>query len=508
MMSVIAAIASSVQRNPAKVAIACNRQSWTYAEFNRLTDNIGRNILAAGGEPGDRVALHLQNGPELAMGYIGCLKAGCILVPINTRLKGREIDYMLRHSGSAFYVGQPDLYDEIVDTCPALSELHGCYLTEEATGGISSFADLLKTPSRNGGPSAITQHHLASILYTSGTTALPKGVVHTLESLGQTAVAMRHMNLDEDQVVLIMSSMAHMVGFAMLFLAALQNGATTVITRPFDFQSSLDSIAEWKCTYLLGLPVMLKLLLDAKCSAPRDVSSCRHCYCGGDSVTPALQEAFQQSFPPVCEVYGATEIAPMSWNQPGDIRVGSIGRPGGGVELRLADSCGVDIAPGQVGEVQVRGPHLMKGYWQNADATSAAFDRGWFRTGDLGRQDADGYFWFAGRKKEIIVRGGSNISPQEVEAVLHEHPCVAEAGVVGCPDPVWGETVVAHVVLQIGQRLDAAELIAFARERLAEYKLPETVVFRSDLPKGPTGKLQRNALREDQQAPAARVAAV
>jgi long-chain acyl-CoA synthetase len=150
----------------------------------------------------------------------------------------------------------------------------------------------------------------------------------------------------------------------------------------------------------------------------------------------------------------------------------------------------------------------MKGYWQNADATSAAFDRGWFRTGDLGRRDADGFFWFAGRKKEIIIRGGSNISPQEVEAVLHEHPCVAEAGVVGCPDPVWGETVVAHVVLQPGERLDAAELIAFARERLAEYKLPETVVFRSDLPKGLTGKLQRSALREAQQAPAAGVAAV
>lgn len=507
-MSVIAAITNSALRDPAKIAIAFNQQSWTYTEFDRLTDNIGRSILAAGVEPGDRVAFHLQNGPELAMGYIGCLKAGCILVPINTRLKGREIDYILRQSGSAFYIGQPDLYAGITATCPALSGLHGRYLTEEATSGISSFGDLLGIPAHAESLPAIAPDQVAAIMYTSGTTARPKGVVHTHESLVQTARAMRQMNLDGDQVVLVMSSMAHMVAFAMVFLSALQNGATTVITRPFEFLSSLDAIARWNCTYLFGLPVMFKLLLETQLSAPRNVSSCRFCLCGGDSVPPALQEAFQRSFPPICEAYGATEIAPMSWNRPSDIRVGSIGRPGDEIVFWLADSRGGDVEPGQVGEINVRGPHLTKEYWQDADATSAAFDRGWFRTGDLGCQDADGYYWFAGRKKEIIIRGGSNISPQEVEAVLQEHPCVAEVAVVGRPHPIWGEAVVAHVVLRPGQRLEEAELIAFARERLAEYKLPETVVFRSDLPKGPTGKLERRALREEQQALAAGAAAV
>jgi long-chain acyl-CoA synthetase len=494
-MSLTETISNSALRSPAKVAIAFNQESWTYAELDHLTDNVGRNILAAGVEPGDRVALHLQNGPELAMGYIGCLKAGCVLVPVNTRLKGREIDYILRQSGSAFYIGQPDFYAGITATCPALSELNGRYLTEEATSSISSFADLMRPPIHAGSLPVVAPDQVAAIMYTSGTTARPKGVVHTHESLVQTARTMRQMNLDGDQVALVMSSMAHMAAFGMMFLSALQNGATTVITRPFEFLSSLDAIARWKCTYIFGLPVMFKLLLEAQLSAPRNVSSSRFCLCGGDSVPPALQEAFQRRFSPICEVYGATEITPMAWNRPSDIRVGSVGKPGNEVELRLADSRGGDVEPGQVGEIYVRGSHLMKGYWQDADATNAAFDKGWFRTGDLGRQDADGYYWFAGRKKEIIVRGGSNISPQEVEAVLQEHPSVVEVAVVGRPHPIWGEAVVAHVVLRHGEGLEEAELIAFARERLAEYKLPETVVFRSDLPKGATGKLERRALQ-------------
>jgi len=507
-MSLMAAFKNSVLRNPTKIAIAFGEQSWTYAEFDRLTDNIARNILTAGVEPGDRVALHLQNGPDLAMGCIGCLKAGCILVPINTRLKGREIDYILRQSGSAFYVGQPDLYAGINETCPALSALHGRYFTEDTSGGMDSFVGLLRTPSHTEPLPVIESDQVAAIMYTSGTTARPKGVVHSHESLAQTARMMRHMHFDEDQVGLMMSSMTHMVAFGMLFLSALQSGATTVITRPFEFQSSLDAIARWRCTYIFGLPVLLKLLLETQLSAPRDVTSGRFSFCGGDSVPPALQEAFQRSFSPICEAYGATEIAPMSWNRPDEIRVGSIGKPCDEVELRLVDSRGSDVEPGQIGEIYVRGPHLMKGYWQDPDATTAAFDKGWFRTGDLGRQDAEGYYWFAGRKKEIIIRGGSNISPQEVEAVLHEHPSVAEAAVVGHPHVIWGESVVAHVVLLPGHHLEETELIAFARERLAEYKVPETVVFRSDLPKSPTGKIQRRELHEEQQAPAAGFAAV
>src|SRR5581483_10278788 len=239
-MSIAQAFKRSRDRNPAKAAIAFGDQSWTYSELDRLTDNIARNLLWAGAEPGDRVALHMLNSADLALGILGCLKAGCALVPVNTRLKGREIDYILRHSGSAAYLGQPDLYDDIAASCPAIAALDRRYLTGKARGSFfSSFGDLLRSPSQSVSLPKVTPDRTAAIIYTSGTSAHPKGVVHSHETLIETARAMRQMHLDEDQVALIMSSMAHQVGFGMAFTSALVNGASIVITRPFEFSNSL-----------------------------------------------------------------------------------------------------------------------------------------------------------------------------------------------------------------------------------------------------------------------------
>jgi len=277
------------------------------------------------------------------------------------------------------------------------------------------------------------------------------------------------------------------------------NGATIVITRPFDFTAALKAFERWRVTCAGGLPVIIQGLLSAQIANPHDVSSGRYYFCAGDSVSPTLQKAFQAAFAPLCECYGATEVCPVCWNRPGQVRVGSLGRPCEDVAIRLFDSDKRDVKPGEVGEICVQAKHLMIGYWQDPDATAAAVQGGWFHTGDLARCDADGYYWFAGRKKEIIIRGGSNISPQEVEAILYEHPAVAEAAVVGRPDDVWGEVVVAHIVLRQGHVLNEADLIAFAKERIADYKTPEAIVFHSELPKSATGKIQRRALREMQQ---------
>jgi long-chain acyl-CoA synthetase len=504
-MSLTGGLTRSRIRNPEKAAIVFGHQSWSYAQFDQLTDDIAHNLIAAGLEPGDRVAFHLHNGPELALGYFGCLKAGCIAVPVNTRLKGPEIDYILRHSGSACYIGQPDLHAEAARSSSALAVLDLRYVTGEPRGRqLRAFEHLLRPVAGFRSLPEIAPDQVAAILYTSGTTAWPKGVTHSHESLTQTAGMMRQMCLNHDQVAVVMSSMAHMVGFAMMFLSGLLNGATVVITRPFDFKTVLESYAAWGSTYLLGLPVMFHGLLQAQAESPRDIASGGFYFCGGDSVSPALQEAFQSALGPVCEVYGLTEIAPVVWNRPGHVRVGSIGRPGEGISIRLVDAGGRDVKPGEVGEICIQGPHLMTGYWQDPDATTAAIRDGWFHTGDLASCDRDGFYWFAGRKKEIIIRGGSNISPQEVEAVLYQHFAVREAAVVGRPDPVWGENVVAFVALRSGHTVTESELIAFARERLADYKTPESVNFRGELPKSPTGKIQRRALREEEYALAAR----
>jgi long-chain acyl-CoA synthetase len=282
----------------------------------------------------------------------------------------------------------------------------------------------------------------------------------------------------------------------MIFLSGLLNGASLVISRPFDFHDNLQAFAGWRGTYMLGLPVMFRGLVQTQKRMRSDVASGRFYFCGGDSVPSALQDAFETAFGPVCEVYGATEIAPAAWNRPGHAKVGSIGLPGDGTAFRLVDPEGRDVNPGDVGEICIKGPHLMLGYWQDPDATAAVLRDGWFHSGDMARHDEDGVYWFAGRKKEIIIRGGSNISPQEVEAVFFQHPAVSEVGVVGRRDDVWGEVVIAFVVLQSGYAVSEAELLAFARERLADYKMPECIVFRDELPKGSTGKILRRVLSQ------------
>jgi long-chain acyl-CoA synthetase len=488
-------------QNPEKAAVIYGEESWSYAEFDDLTDRIASNFLAAGLEPGDRIAFHLLNGPELALGYLGCLKAGCVAVPVNTRLKGPEIDYVLRHSGSACYVGQPDLHADAAAGCTAIGALELRYLTGGSpANGTSAFDDLLRPAGRSGSLPVIASHQPAAILYTSGTTALPKGVTHSHQTLVQTAYVSRQMGLDQDQIALVISSMAHMIGFGMVFLSALLTGATVVITRPFDFAAQLEAYAHRGCTYTVGVPVMFQGLLQAQTAAPRNVGSGRFYFCGGDSVSPVLQREFQAAFGPICEAYGATEITPMSWNRPDQVRVGSIGQPGAATPWRLVDPEGREVKAGETGEICVQSPHLMTGYWHDPDATANALRNGWFHTGDLATCDAAGYYWFAGRKKEIIIRGGSNISPQEVESVLYQHPAVEEAGVVGRPDPVWGETVVAFVALRSGHTVAEAELIAFARERLADYKLPASIRFQDTLPRGPSGKIQRRTLRDAERA--------
>ncbi len=254
-MSLAAGLKKSRNRNAEKAAVVFGEKSWTYAEFDDLTDNLAKNLFGAGLEPGDRIAFHLLNGLDLALGYVGCLKAGCIAVPINTRLKGPEIDYILRHSGSMCYVGQPDLHMEAAKSCPAIADLALRYLTggsiDNRTG---AFDDLLHSPIGAFSLPGIAPDQAAAIVYTSGTTARPKGVTHSHKTLNEIVRAMRSTCLDEDHVVVVMSSMAHLIGYGMMFLAGLLNGATIVITRPFDFESVLNAFARWGKTYTAGLP--------------------------------------------------------------------------------------------------------------------------------------------------------------------------------------------------------------------------------------------------------------
>ena len=296
--------------------------------------------------------------------------------------------------------------------------------------------------------------------------------------------------MEEFQTQLAVSNRGEDAGF-------LSCGGTVVLLSAFDAPAALDLIERWRCSYFVILPAMLRFLVEEQGRRPRDVRCVRLCLAGGDTVPVTLQERFRALFGvPVRELFGMTETVPVTCIREDAPRTGSIGPALDLVDARVADLSGKVVADGQVGELQVQSPANCVGYWDDPQATAAAFDDGWLRTGDLARRDADGFFWFEGRVKQIIIRGGSNISPQEVEEALYHHPAVLEAGVIGMPDPVHGEKVIAFVALREGLTAGEQELRDLVRSRIADYKTPERIIFLPVLPKGLTGKVQRRALKD------------
>ena len=337
----------------------------------------------------------------------------------------------------------------------------------------------------------------ALILYTSGTTARPKGVLHTHATIVGSARTVVPLGVSDQSRLLVTLPLMHASGSTCTTFPALLSGATAVLVPVFDPAEVLDTIARQRCTWMLGLPAMMQFAVLEQERAPRDVSSLRFCLAGGDAVPVSLQERFKRSFgTPMHEGYAMSESVIITCNVEGASRPGSVGRPCEGVEVRVVDLSGNPVAEGETGELAVRSAANFTGYWADEQSTAANLRDGWLMTGDLMRRDSEGYLWFAGRRKEVIIRGGSNVSPQEVEEALYQHPAVMEVGVIGMPDAVYGEQVVACVSLRDGRSANASELIDFARTRLADYKLPARVIFVSALPKGLTGKVQRRALKE------------
>jgi len=344
---------------------------------------------------------------------------------------------------------------------------------------------------------AVDPTETAVILYTSGTTARPKGALCSHRTFLETSRCVETELTMTGGIGLATTPMMHIAALAMV-VGSVYVGAATVLLPGFDPAAILDAIERHRCTFTMSLPALLQFIVDEQARKPRDVSSLRNVLAGGDSVPLALQRRFQELFGiPLQEFYGQTEGGVIAVNPRDSIREGSMGLPLRTVQVRIVDPSGNDVPEGATGEVVLRSPALCCGYWNDPQATACLLRDGWLCTGDLARRDADGRLWFRGRAKQIIVRAGSNISPQEVEEALYQHPAVREAGVVGKPDPIYGELVVAFVALREGHTgVTESELREYARERLADYKVPEQILIVGELPKGLTGKVDRRALKE------------
>jgi long-chain acyl-CoA synthetase len=477
----------AAREKPDAPALYCGEREISWAALDEASTALAHWFLAQGLQTGDRVALCSSNSIELALVYLGLFKAGLIAVPINTRLKPDEVRFILDHA-------EPRM---------AFCESLFAPTLEQAGAGFPIFSCLPDpAPARAPNLPPIDPDAIAVIIYTSGTTARPKGVAHNHRSLYHKGVLgaeiSRHVR---DRVRLCALPMMHISGVWVL-ATAIHEGSPMVLLPRFEPAAALDAIAQFGCTITGGLPTMMLALVEEQAARPRRVETLHSVFGGGDAVSPVLQARFKALFgTELQELYAMTELCPMCANLPGAARPGSVGRPLDGIDIRVVDLDGRDVADGETGEILARGPSLCAGYWNDPAATRAAMGGGWLHTGDLGARDEDGFLRFKGRKKEIIIRAGSNISPQEVEDALYKHPAVLEAGVIGVADPVTIERVAAFVVLREGHAASAEELCAFARRHIADYKAPQDIHFRDALPKNAVGKVQRRALKESLAAP-------
>jgi len=460
--------------NPANTVLFCGGETISWEELDKSTSRLAGWFLDQGLRPGDRVAIHWSNRIETVQLFLGLWKAGLIAVTVNTRLKPPEIAYILEHSQARMCFSEPALAQS--------GALHELPRLEPADVALPE----------------VDPNQPAVIMYTSGTTARPKGVTHTHRTLigssGLTAVALGH---DSGDRTLLTTPMMHVSGLFFGLLSTVYFGGSVVLLPTVQPAAVLDAMEKFHCTSTFALPSMMLAVVEEQARKPRDARSMRLLSVGGDSVPVSLRERVRDLFStPLQELYGMTEGGVLILNLRNAIRPGSLGMAQKGVEARVVDLDDRDVPEGETGELVVRSPGNCIGYWKDPHGTEALLRSGWLHTGDLASRDGDGYYWFQGRKKEIIIRGGSKISPQEVEEALYQHASVTEVGVVGMPDPVLGERVVAIVSVRPEDAPSEEALIAFAQQRLADYKTPERVLFIEQLPKGPTGKVQRRALKE------------
>lgn len=499
-MTLVDLFANTVSRVPDRPAIVFRDRRLTYRELDRLAGAVSGLLREMGVGARGRVVLMSSNVPEFGAGYLGILMAGATVVPLNPLLKEEEVRYVLEDSGAVAMVGLeanlPLLRAARAGrerSCPILT------LDGPAAGEASDLSllgavrDFVPLPVASG-----TAEDVAVCLYTSGTTGRPKGALLSHRNLIANVQSFRTvLHVTEDDVFLAALPLFHAYGATVLFLEPLSMGATIVMEPRFVPEAVLRAVVQNRVTLFAGVPSMYAVLA-ASARPAGDFSSLRLCISGGAPLPVEVAEAFEAKYGvPIYEGYGPTECAPvLTVNPPfGKRKLGSVGPPIPQVDLRVVDDHGNPLAPGAVGEIVARGPNVMQGYLNRPAETAEALRDGWYHTGDLGRVDEDGYYYIVDRKTDLILVGGLNVYPREVELVLSGHPAVAEAAVVGVPDPIRGEAPKAFVILRNGQQVTAQDLLQWCRQRLANYKVPRSIAVVADLPRTVTGKILKSKIQ-------------
>jgi long-chain acyl-CoA synthetase len=476
-----------------RTAVKLDDVELNYSALDGATAHMAGLLRSKGAEPGDRIGIMLPNLPYFPIAFYGALRAGASVIPLNPLLKGREVGFQLGNADAKVLIG----WHGFADAAKAGSEESGAELVLVEPGEIEQ---------QIGAADAVTEvverddEDDAVILYTSGTTGQPKGARLTHGNLrAATEMILALVEPGPDSVAFGALPLFHVFGLTCGLNTAVRVGGCLTLLPRFEPKKALEILERDKVTTFLGVPTMYAALLHEPGADSVDVSSLDVCVSGGSAMPVEVLRAFEEKFDcKVLEGYGLSETAALgSFNRRDrERKPGSIGVPVDGIEMKLADEDGNEVPQGDVGEILMRGPMLMRGYWNRDEATRDAIDEdGWFKTGDLATVDEDGYFFIVDRKKELIIRGGFNVYPREIEEVLYEHPAVREAAVVGIPDERLGEEIGAAVALKDGEQVDTDELRDYVKQQVAAYKYPRQVWLVDELPKGPTGKILKREIK-------------
>ncbi len=472
----------------------------SYGEVEARVRQTAALLQSLGVRPGDRVALQLPKCLPFVYLHLATMRLGAITLPLNPAYPRRELLYFLDDAEATLFfadTGNRQQIEAMREELPALERI--VYLDGDDGG---QFSELLTsvTTSTELPPIPDDRDQTALMIYTSGTTGRPKGAMITHGNLTANIEGLHTAwGWQEDDVLLHVLPIFHVHGLVVALHGALHAGATALLLPKFDPQQTLETLVERRCTVFMAVPTIHRMLLEASGAADYDLSHMRLLTSGSDRLPDDVFHGFRETFGhTLLERYGMTETG-MNLSNPlrGERRVGSVGMPLPGVEARIVDPETGDLLPdGEVGEVQIRGPHVCKGYWRQPDKTAEAFTNdGWLKTGDLGLRERDGYFTLKGRAKDLIISGGLNVYPPEVELALADHPAVAASAVIGCPDKKWGERVTAVVVREEGTVVSEEEIIEHCRQQLAPYKTPKQVIFVDAMPRNALGKIQKAKLR-------------
>ncbi|MFC1820886.1 class I adenylate-forming enzyme family protein [Thermodesulfobacteriota bacterium] len=502
-MNIAYLLFNSTNNYPDKTAIIAEDKRISYRAFNERVNRLAHAMTQYGLKKGDRVALMFFNTHHFAEVYFATIKAGAVLTPVNFRFLGEEIEYIVNNSESNFFFFAKEFQETITTVYQRLGNIEYFIGVDAEKGNWAHDYETFLCSGESKEPEIeVGENDPCQIMYTSGTTGKPKGVVIThgniVWNLMNTILGREHR---PGEVSLIIGPLYHVAALNNHFAVQVALGGTSILIKKFDPEIVLRYIEKERVNVISGTPAMFNILLQYSRLDQFDTRSITKCTTGAAILPQEIKERLIKAFPMakgVYDLYGCTESSPTITilNARNSFRKnGSIGLPAPFLQARVVDEEGTPLPPNQAGELVCRGPNVMQGYYEEPEATKEAIKDGWLYTGDLAKIDEEGYFYIVDRKKDVIISGGENIYPREIEEVLFRHPAIADVAVVGIPDQVWGETVKAFVVLKEGNMINEQEVISFCKRHLASYKKPKVIEFVDSIPRNPSGKALKQVLR-------------